>query len=96
MLTVARKERLLEAFRDAGLRGLTADEMRAQTGEFWRLRLSELRDEGYVFSELPSRVRPGTTFRWVLAFEPPTVGADESATQEPLFPAPGSAIGDAS
>ncbi len=93
MLTVARKERLLQAFREAGLRGLTADEMRSSTGEFWRLRLSELRADGYQFCEHPSRVRPGTTFRWVLVSEPPTGGGD-SATQEPLFsPTPDSAIG---
>ncbi len=94
-LTVARKERLLEAFRRAGRRGLTAAEMAANAGEWSRLRLRELRDDGYVFVEVPSKRRPGTTFRWILTAEP-TVPADDDA-QESLFaapaPPPDSAIG---
>ncbi len=94
-LTVARKERLLEAFRRAGRRGLTAAEMASHGGDWSRLRLSELRDEGYVFVEIPSKRRPGTTFRWILTAEPTVVPDDDA--QASLFaapaPAPDSAIG---
>lgn len=93
MLTVARKERLLEAFRCAGGRGLTATEIASAAGGEWgRLRFKELQEEGYRFVEIPSKRRPGTIFRWVLAFEPPVAG--DEVGQESLFtPAPDNAIG---
>lgn len=83
MLTVARKERLLEAFRAAGRRGLTAAEMSSHGGDWSRLRLKELQAEGYVFGEIESTRRPGTTFRWILISEPAVPAGDDA--QAPLF-----------
>lgn len=99
MLTVTRKEQLLDAFRTAGLRGLTAREMEVLVGAFWKLRLRELRDDGCVFLEHRARFgRPGT-FRWVLVLEPAVDQAHDGVEDrllEPPVPPPGNAIhGDA-
>ncbi len=61
MQQLTRKQRLLEEFRRAGLRGLTGDEMERVVGAFWRLRLRELRDDGCVFCETPSRFKRAST-----------------------------------
>ncbi len=92
MLTVVtRKDQLLEAFRSAGLRGLTAAEMEAAVGAFWRLRLGELKADGYVFCEHSGR--RGRTFRWVLALEPsPAPVAGDDALFVPPPPPPADAI----
>lgn len=102
MLTMAekeqtQKERLLERFREAGLRGLTGAEMQRVCGVFWRLRLRELRDAGYVFNEIPSRYARGggrPVFRWTLCVEPrePAAEGDEPALFEPPAPPPASAV----
>lgn len=95
MLTVTRKQQLLEAFRTAGRRGLTAKEMQQVVGVMWRLRLGELRDDGCVFSEVPSQLHLGKTFRWVLVLEP-RPDDDGSDVDERLFdppPTPRNAIG---
>lgn len=69
MLTLTRKQQLLEAFREAGRRGLTGAEMAGVVGEMWRLRLRELQADGVLLLEHPSRTRPGTIFRWSLVSE---------------------------
>lgn len=95
MLTVTRKQQLLEEFRTAGLRGLTADEMHRLVGGFWKLRVSELREDGCVFLEHQSRRRGAGTFRWVLVLEPTpdVVDADEDARLlDPPATPPGNAI----
>lgn len=79
MLTLTRKEQLLEAFRDAGRRGLTAAEMEAVVGKMWRLRLRELGADGCFFCETPSKQRRGTTFRWALVSEHVPVAEDDAA-----------------
>ncbi len=93
-----RKQQLLEAFRDAGRRGLTGLEMQGIVGAFWRLRLRELCQDGYVFLEHPSRVRRGDgtvpTFRWSLVTEPAPEQQEpaEAPLLEPAPPPPGNAI----
>ena len=93
MLTVTRKQQLLEAFRAAGRRGLTASEMQAEVGVMWRLRLRELKLDGCIFCEYRSR-RGGTLpFRWSLVLEPapPPVAGDERLLDPPPAP-PGNAL----
>lgn len=75
---MTRKEQLLEAFRDAGRRGLTGREMDATVGTMWRLRLRELAADGCVFLEHESKTRPGTTFRWSLVAELTPVAGDDA------------------
>jgi len=92
VLTVTRKQQLVESFRAAGLRGLTGSEMARLVGAFWRLRLRELRDDGYVFLEHDSRIRPGRIFRWVLVTEPAPDAIGDDALFVPAPPPPGDAI----
>lgn len=87
MLTVTRKQQLLKAFRTAGRRGLTAGEMQQAVGVLWRLRLSELRDDGCTFCEIPSRLHLGKTFRWVLVLEP-RLNDETGELDERLFDLP--------
>ncbi|MDP2712325.1 MAG: hypothetical protein Q8O56_13995 [Solirubrobacteraceae bacterium] len=101
MPVLTRKEQLLDAFREAGKRGLTGLEMQGVVGVFWRLRLRELQDDGVVFREDASKVahpRGGRhIFRWVLVYEPPPAADDDDAGTPALFeappPPPASAIG---
>lgn len=88
MLTMTRKQQLLDAFRTAGLRGLTGREMETVVGAFWKLRLRELRDDGCVFLEHRARFgRPGT-FRWVLVREPAAAGPGDDVDDRLLDPPP--------
>jgi hypothetical protein len=98
VLTVTRKQQLLEAFRTAGRRGLTAREMQREVGVMWRLRLGELRSDGYTFCDVPSRLQPGKTFRWVLVLEPRPDGDSDDVDDierllDPPPSPPGNAIG---
>lgn len=88
MLTMTRKEQalealLLDAFVDAGRRGLTAAEMHARVGGGWPRRLAGLEDAGCEFREHRSRFArgrrgPGRVFRWELVHAPdPDVAGDE-------------------
>lgn len=96
MLTVVtRKQQLLAAFQEAGRRGLTATEMQRVVGAFWKLRLRELRDDGCLFCERPSRRGRRGTFRWVLVTEAPLAGDDADDVERLLDPPaspPGNAI----
>lgn len=93
MLTMTRKQQLLEAFREAGARGLTAREMQALVGAFWKLRLRELRNDGCLFCEHRSRRSSGQIFRWQLVLEPvPPPAADEPRLFEPPPSPPRNAI----
>lgn len=75
---MTRKEQLLQAFRDADRRGLTAAEMAAVVGSTWRLRLRELAADGCHFREERSRFTRARVFRWTLLWEPPPARDDQA------------------
>lgn len=94
-----KKQILLDAFRDAGLRGLTGREMLDLIGENWRRRLVELEADGYVFNGRKSRYQSGRIYRWVLVVEPAEGETCELPAElrllDPPAPAPASALTEA-
>ena len=80
IVMLSRKEVLGQAFVAAGERGLTGRQMQMAVGGNWSRWLGELKVDGWMFREDPSRYgRRGDVFRWVLRYEPssPTAAVPE-------------------
>lgn len=88
---MTRKAALLHALTHADKRGLTEDELRRVAGKNWRRRLAELREDGCVITEIPSRFRRRgqrrPTYRWRLLVGPAPPPAPEPP-EIPLFEPP--------
>ena len=95
-MIVSKKADLGAAFELAGRRGLTAAEASRIAGSAWRLRLAELKADGWRFREDRRRFGRQGVFRWVLVFAPaeehPHVEESAPALFEPEAPRPASAL----
>lgn len=81
----SRKISLAEAFLVAGRRGLTAAEAERVAGPCWRLRLAELRAEGWRFREDRRRFGRRGVFRWVLLYAPPAEPSESEKLSDPVL-----------